>query len=302
MLAIETRGLTKTYRAKRALDHLDLHVPEGAIYGFVGRNGAGKSTTMKLLSGLSVPDDGELLLFEGPPHAAEGRIGAVVETPGLLGNLTALQNLMAKALALGVVDARSQCAGLLTTVGLSNVASTRVKAFSLGMKQRLGLALALVGTPDLLLLDEPFNGLDPEATRAMRSLLVRLNQERGVTIVISSHVLDQLDRICTCYGVVRDGQTVREMSAEAVAEECGDSLIVRTADPSRSLAILQTALPGLTLRMLPDEAIVVSEPYDQGSIAHVLHEHDQTVLELSVRKRDIEEYFLDLMEGGHRHA
>lgn len=187
------------------------------------------------------------------------------------------------------------------------------------MKQRLGLALALVGTPDLLLLDEPFNGMDPQATRDMRQALVRLNRERGVTIVISSHVLDQLNRMATRYGVVRDGALVREITEAQVHESCGSSVRIKTADPARTLAILEARLPGANLRALPDQAISISLPSlapaasapaaaaaTAGSsatdpaqavehISRILHDADQVVLELSVTERDIEDYFVELM-------
>ena len=165
---------------------------------------------------------------------------------------------MAKALALGVVDAPARCREALALVGLEGVGRKKAKGFSLGMKQRLGLALALVGSPDLLLLDEPFNGLDPEGTRAMRNLIVRLNQTLGVTVVISSHVLDQLDRVATRFGVIAEGRMVREMTAEQVQAECGDSLRVRTADPARALALMEEAFPQATLRALPDGSLSVA--------------------------------------------
>ena len=161
-------------------------------------------------------------------------------------------------------------------------------------------ALALIGSPDLLLLDEPLNGLDPEGTRAMRNLIVRLNQSFGVTIVISSHVLDQLDRMATRFGVIANGRMVREMTADEVQAECGDSLRVRTADPARTLALLEEALPGAAFRAEPDGALSVSGAVNQAAVAQALRASDQTVLELSQVKRDIEDYFVELMEGGAR--
>ena len=215
MNVIETRSLTKTYGGKRAVDALDMQVPAGEIYGFVGKNGAGKSTAMKMAAGLVRPSAGEIELFGEArdaggcaPHGPQpgfSRIGALIEDPGVLPTFSALENLMGKAIAIGVVRAEAHCRELLELVGLADTGSLRVKKFSLGMKQRLGLALALVGNPELLLLDEPFNGLDPEATRSMRNALMRINRERGVTMVISSHVLDQLDRMATRFGVIRVG-------------------------------------------------------------------------------------------------
>lgn len=302
MNVVETRGLTKSYRGKRAVDRFDLHVAQGDIYGFVGKNGAGKSTVMKMVCGLVTPDEGEIELFGGRMGEGALRIGALIEAPGLVPNLTAHENLMAKALAVGVADAPARCRETLALVGLEGVGRKKAKGYSLGMKQRLGLALALVGSPDLLLLDEPLNGLDPEGTRAMRNLIVRLNQTLGVTVVISSHVLDQLDRVATRFGVIAEGRMVREMTSDQMQAECGDSLRVRTADPARTLALLEEAFPQATLRALPDGALSVTGDYDAAAVSRLLHDTGQTVLELSPVRRDIEDYFVELMEGGARHV
>ena len=322
MYVMETRGLAKEYRGQRVVDDFAMHVQPGVIYGFVGKNGAGKSTVMKMIDGLVRPTAGEVLLFGAPADtgtaeleatgaavgdAARGsraatdgrqRLGALIEALGLLPSLGAYDNLMAKALALGLPDARERCEEALRLVGLDGAGRKRAKKFSQGMKQRLGIALALIGQPDLLLLDEPFNGLDPEGTRAMRQLLMRLNQSFGMTMVISSHVLDQLDRIATRYGVIAQGRMVREMTAEAVRAECGDSLRVRTADPARTLALLEQTFPAATLRMEPDQALHVSGSFEPEAVAQRLHADGVTVLEFTEVKRDLEDYFVELMEGG----
>lgn len=319
MNIIETHALTRDYGKMRAVDRLDMHVAAGEIYGFVGKNGAGKSTAMKMLAGLVNPSSGEIELFGASlrsRRARQGfsRIGALIEDPGVLPTFSALENLMCKALALGVVRPDAHCRELLGLVGLEDSGPLPVKKFSLGMKQRLGLALALVGGPDLLLLDEPFNGLDPESTRAMRGALVRLNRERGVTMVISSHVLDQLDRMATSFGVIRAGRMVRELSMDDLHRECGSSIRVRTNDPARALAILEEALPGAVLRAKPDGSILASAPARNAAtsfggaaadpmapsaedVARPLTDHGQLILELSHLERDIEEYFVELMGG-----
>ena len=176
MYVIETCGLAKAYRGRRVVDGFDMHVAEGDIYGFVGKNGAGKSTVMRMIDGLAAPTAGSISLF-GHDAAAEGdavraRIGALINEPGLLPAMSARDNLMAKALAIGVPDAKGRADEMLRLVGLSDTGRKRARSFSQGMKQRLGIAMALVGSPDLLLLDEPFNGLDPEGTREMRSLKI----------------------------------------------------------------------------------------------------------------------------------
>ncbi len=327
MNVIDIRGLTKRYGKAFAVDHLDMQVAQGDIYGFVGKNGAGKSTTMKMIAGLTTPTSGELALFgsgetgtgrAGSFSGGSSRIGALIEEPGVMPNFSAGENLMMKALAMGVVRPRERVGELLQLVGLEAAGARKVKKFSQGMKQRLGLALALVGSPDLLLLDEPFNGMDPETTRDLRRSLVRLNRERGVTIVISSHVLDQLMRVCTRFGVIAAGRMVREFTDEELHATCGSSVRVRTADPARALAILEERLPASTFRVEPDQAIVIgggarhataafggaaTDPAASGApsvedVSHILHEADQVVLELSVLERDIEDYFVELMDGG----
>lgn len=322
MYAIKTSNLTKIYGKKHAVDHLNMTVHQGDIYGFVGNNGAGKSTTMKMIAGLASPTWGEMELFgqkagaKDCPREGKGAqthlVGALIEEPGILKAHSALENLMIKALAIGILDPREHCRDLLELVGLDDAGHQPAKKLSLGMKQRLGLALALVGTPDLLLLDEPFNGMDPQATRDMRQALIRLNRERDVTMVISSHVLDQLNRMATRYGVVRDGTMVRELSESQVHESCGSSVLLKTTDPARALAILEERLPGASLRALPDQTISIPLPALAGDaddagieaasaeraverISRIMHDADQVVLGLSVMERDIEDFFVELM-------
>lgn len=304
MYVVETRGLAKAYGGKRVVDDFSMHVSKGDVYGFVGKNGAGKSTVLKMLAGLVAPTTGEISLFGSKleSESALSRVGTLIEDPGLLPNLSAFDNLMAKALALGIPDSKPRCRQIVQTVGLEDAGTKRAKRYSLGMKQRLGLGLALLGSPDLLLLDEPFNGLDPEGTRDMRMLVARLNQSFGVTVVISSHVLDQLDRIVTRYGIIAGGRMVREMSAQQVQEECGDSLRIRVAQPQLALARLEQAFPDLSILVEPDQALRVRGDYDVRAVADALHASDSTVLELSETRRDIEDYFVSLMEGGARRA
>ena len=326
MNILETNALTKIYGSMRAVDELDMRVAEGDIYGFVGKNGAGKSTTMNMVAGLATPTSGEIRLFgsTGPDavrrassfSSEPSRIGVLIEEPGVIPNLSAYENLMAKALSLGVVRAREHCLDLLSLVGLAESGARKVKKFSMGMKQRLGVALALVGSPDLLLLDEPFNGMDPEATRELRGALVTLNQERGVTMIISSHVLDQLMRVANRFGVIARGHMAREFTEEELHAACGNAIRLKTTDPSRTLAILEERLSGARLRVEPDQSIVVagvggaqaesrfggaaagqSGAPEVEQVSRILHDADQVVLELSVIERDIEDYFVELMGG-----
>ncbi len=300
--AIRTRGLTKRYGAQAAVNALDMNVPRGSIYGFVGRNGAGKSTTMKMLAGLAAPTEGSMELFGRDARHYADPIGVIIEEPGVLPNLDARANLMAKALAMGVPDAGAHCAELLDLVDLTSAGRKKVRGFSLGMKQRLGLALAFVGTPDLLLLDEPLNGLDPEGSRAMRLLLARLRDERGVTILISSHVLDQLNRVADRFGVISEGRMVAEFTDQQMQEACGEFIRVETSNNPRALAYLEEALPHAELRMERSGALNVGNMKDTQVIARILQDAGLTILELSPVQRDIESFFLEIMERGAHHA
>lgn len=306
MLALETRSLAKAYGRKHAVSDFNMHVPEGSIYGFVGKNGAGKSTVMKMVDHLVHPTSGCIYLFGQESDAKEQeilrRVGSLIEDPGVLPNMSAKDNLLCKALAIGLVNPQERCSEILETIGLKEAASKRVKKLSLGMKQRLGVGLALLGSPDLLLLDEPFNGLDPEGTRELRALLARLNKDQGVTVVISSHVLDQLDRIATDYGIIANGTMVAELSADEVDRMCGDSLRLRADKPEQALIRLQESFPAFTYSMEPGEVIHVSGTADADLIAIALKQEGITVLELSIIKRDIEDFFIELMERGDRNA
>lgn len=315
MDAIKTVGLSKTYGKKRAVDNLSFTIKQGEIYGFVGRNGAGKSTVMKMLAGLILPTAGdiEILGEQMKPGCSSRRLGALIENPGIHSGLTGLDNVMVRALALGVPNAKAISLDALRIVGLEEVAKKRAKTYSLGMKQRLGLALALVGSPDLLLLDEPFNGLDPQGVRELRTTIMELAQLRNLTVFISSHVLGQLERMVTRYGVIRDGVLVRELTAEEVDVECADYLSIRVAEPQVALAKLQDAFPQAKFAILPDNSIradIVTSGQgtchadgstrsalnlDPNHVGYVLSEAGIAVSELYVHERDIEELFVGLM-------
>ncbi len=297
MDVVRTAGLTKVYGGRPVVDHLDLAVPRGSIFGFVGRNGAGKSTAMKMLCGMVLPTSGEIELFgeRQAPGTTSRRLGSVIENPGVLPNLSGMDNMMYRALALGVPKARKACIETLDLVGLGEVANMRAKTYSLGMKQRLGLALALTGSPDLLLLDEPFNGLDPQGVRDVRNLVVRLAQTRGITVFVSSHVIDQLERMVTDYGVIRKGRLVRTMTAAEVERACADYLLVRCDRPQLALSVLTDALPRAFLSVTEDDAVRVEGGAAGEKVGRVLAGAGIAVSELRTHSCDIEEFFVDLM-------
>lgn len=228
MNIVETKGLTKKYRSFYAVEDINLHIEEGAIYGMIGRNGAGKTTTLKMISGLAGPTSGEVSLFGKDFQTVKTenlfeKIGVLIETPGIYGGFTAFDNIKLKCLAYGIDD-EDYVIKLVNLVGLRQAGNKKAGKFSLGMKQRLGIALALVGSPKLVILDEPINGLDPQGIVEIRSLIHKLNQEEGITFIISSHNLLELERVATCYGIIHEGKLIRELTQEEMVKEADGDL------------------------------------------------------------------------------
>ena len=225
---LTTTALSKQYKHTKALDQLSMHVPRGAIYGFVGRNGSGKTTLIRLLCGLQAPTSGSFRLYDvenasAGIHLARRRLGAVIETPSFYHHLSAADNLRQQYRILGL-PRFADIPDLLRLVGLSDTGHKKAGNFSLGMKQRLGIAMALAGHPDFLVLDEPTNGLDPQGIIEIRELILRLNREEGITVLISSHILDELSRLATHYGIIDGGRMVKELSAAELDANCRKAL------------------------------------------------------------------------------
>lgn len=313
--AIETSGLSKSFRGVRAVLDVDMHVPAGSVYGLVGKNGAGKSTLLKLVSGLTPQDRGTVRVGgrELRPGQSDPRLGVLVEAPAVYGRLDAFENLMNRALVLGLPDPKAACREVLELVGLGArdagdgrrrvlwPRGTYVDDLSTGQLQRLGVALALLGDPEILLLDEPLNGIDPTGAAALRDLLARLNRERGVTVVISSHVLSHLERVCTHYGIMRGGFLVRELTEGELADACASYLTLRVDAPERAVAALAEELPGLTVRVLPDGALRVTAPGggepDRRVLSQALLSAGVAVSELSVSAPDLEAELVRIIDG-----
>lgn len=297
-LAVEAVCLTKMYQKKAAVNRLDMSVREGEIYGFIGKNGAGKSTTMKMLCGLARPAEGEIRLFGKPVSdpAVRRRMGVLIEAPGLYPNMTARQNAVMKARCMGLADERSVDEALLLA-GLADTGKKKVKHFSMGMKQRLGVALAMLGNPDLLILDEPINGLDPEGIRELRRLVLRLH-ETGKTILLSSHILGELSKISTVYGIIKDGQMIEQITSEALEEKCMDYFQIEADDVSRALVLIGEAFPKVRAEVADSRLVRVYGLSEGAGLIRLLVEKQVQVYASGFHHMDLEEYFISRMEGG----
>ena len=294
-------GLRKSYGASMALDGLNMMVRRGDIYGLVGRNGAGKTTLMRMVTGQSLPTGGELELFGASGsnmRVQRERTGAMIEIPSFSPFLTARENLEYYRLQRGI-PGRQAVEEALELVGLHGAGSKKFKAFSLGMKQRLGLALALMNHPDFLILDEPINGLDPEGVAEFRQILRALNQERQTTVLISSHILSELSSIATRYGFMERGRLLEEISAEALHEKCRTCLRLEVDDAARAAAILQTELGTDKFEVLPGNVVQLYDCLDDPKRAsYAMARNGVALLAMEQKGADLEAYFLNLIGGG----
>lgn len=300
---LTTNGLTKTYGKHNAADHISIHVRQGDIYGLIGRNGAGKTTLLKMVSGLSTPTAGEFTLFgySGKEKAqVMHRIGTLVEAPGIYPELSAAENLKLKCIALGVRD-KTVVPKLLETVGLADTGKKRVGKFSLGMKQRLGIALALVGEPDLVILDEPINGLDPQGIVEIRETIEKLNREQNITFIISSHILEELSKIATNYGIIHNGALVQELTKEELFSKCNERIELKTNDTAKASTVLEKMGIHEYKAVDSDTIQIFERLQDSGDITMKLAENGVKVLGISLKNETLEDYYLSLT-GGNGHA
>lgn len=300
---IECHQLTKQYHKQCALDHVDLKIAKGEIFGLIGQNGAGKSTMMKILAGLIHPSEGEFKLFGKHPLEdpyVYRRIGTLIEAPGLYGSMTAMGNMHVKALAMGC-DNEDDLKELLKICSLDPASKKKAKSFSLGMKQRLGLALAMIGNPELLILDEPVNGLDPQGIMDIRSALQRLNEERNVTILLSSHILEELSKIATSYGIIKDGVMIRHMSSEELDNSCKDYCQIQVNDVKNAAVVLEEKCNITNFKIVSDGIIHVFDAIDTGNINEILVKQNIKVNEIMMHRQNLEAYFLDIT-GGESHV
>lgn len=291
-LVIETNRLTKKFPNKIAVNQACIHVEQRDIYGLIGKNGAGKTTAMRMILGSLFPSDGEILLFGNRDLKKERRrIGSLIEAPGLYKNCSAFENMKRFSILYGGSD--QDINEILDLVGLGNVGKKKAGQFSLGMKQRLGIAIALLGNPELLVLDEPINGLDPAGIKEVRDLILKLNQEKGVTFLISSHLLDELGKIATRYGIINNGELVDEISAEELQERCKTCLTIIVNDPDKAKEILEKAKLLDNYKLQERKFFIYSHLEDPSIFNELLVKGGVKVEQLSFSDNAFEDYFIE---------
>ena len=297
---LKTDNLCKYYKSSRALDGLNMQIPKGSIYGIVGRNGAGKTTLIRLICGLQFPTSGEFTLYgvkntDKKIARARRRIGAVVETPAVYPDMTAEENLRQQYRVLGIPDFKS-VPELLKLVGLSGTGKKKAREFSLGMRQRLGIAVALCGSPDFLILDEPINGLDPEGIIEIRELILKLNREQKITVLISSHILEELAKLATHYGFIDSGRIVRELSAQELEAACRKCVRLSVSNTS-ALARVADKME-LEYRIIDEEHADIYAQPNITRLTMALAEEGCELLSLEERDESLESFYISLIGGG----
>lgn len=294
MYAIETENLSKSFRGIPAVSDLNLHVPEGAIYGFIGENGSGKSTTEKLICGLLVPTSGTIKLYGKSYNDPKERskMGVLIENPACFQSSTVYQNLMMQALNLDIKNPREEILRVLKLVSMSSAANRKFKECSLGMKQRIGVAQALLGNPKLLILDEPINGLDADGMRIVRETLLELNQKEGITILVSSHILGELEKIATHYGIIKGGTLIREINATEMENECRSFVFVNTNNNSEAIRVLSRKYREIEHH---EKGIRVYDETESSNVASLLFTNNISVNSINYENIGLDEYYLQVM-------
>lgn len=293
-------NLSKHYKSFKALDGLSMHIEKGAIYGFVGKNGAGKTTLIRLICGLQIPTSGDYSLYGISNHKQEivksrRRMGAVVETPSIYLDMTAEENLKEQYRVLGLPSLEG-IPELLELVGLSDAGKKKAKNFSLGMKQRLGIAVALCGDPDFLVLDEPVNGLDPQGIIEMRELILKLNREQQITVLISSHILDELSKLATHYGFIDGGRMVKEISSEELEAACRKCMRVEVSSTKALAGVLDEM--GIEYKILTDITADIFAKVNISQLTLALSKQNCELITVHERDESLENYYVSMVGGG----
>ena len=300
---LQTNSLTKKYKHFQALNGLTMNVPKGSIYGFVGKNGAGKTTLIRLICGLQEPTSGDFTLYgirngSKDIRKSRRRMGAVVETAAIYMDMTAEENLKYQYLLMGIPSYHG-IPELLKLVGLENTGKKKAGNFSLGMKQRLGIAIALAGDPDFLVLDEPVNGLDPQGIVEIRELILKLNREQQITILISSHILDELSRLATHYGIIDSGRMIKEISAEELEAACRKCTRMEVSDTAVLARILDSM--NVEYKIISDHTADVFSKVNVTQLTAALAKENCEVLSMQEKDESLESYYISLV-GGADHA
>ncbi|MBR4818636.1 MAG: ABC transporter ATP-binding protein [Clostridiales bacterium] len=298
---LETDNITKRYGPIVAVDHVSIRLKQGEIYGLIGRNGAGKTTLLKMLAGLAKPTEGSFTIFGESAEKTSrmrDRVGVLIETPGLYPNLSAMGNMKIMAMIVGENN-DLYLQELLEDVGLGGIGKRHVKAFSMGMKQRLGIAMSLVGHPDILLLDEPINGLDPQGIVEVRELISKLNRERNITILISSHILEELSKIVTRYGIIHNGRIIDQFSQAELLRRCQERIEIRPSDTTKAVTVIEKM--GISdFKVVDNSVIQIFERLeDSGEIVLELAKNDIKTLNISIKNENLEDYFLHVTGGAN---
>lgn len=296
---LEAKNIEKKYGHFKALDNLNMHIPKGAIYGLIGKNGAGKTTLIRLLCGLQRPTSGEYTLYgtlNNSRKIAEERkrVGGIVETPSICLDMTAEDNLKEQYKIIGL-PSYDNLQEILELVRLNNTGKKTAKHFSLGMKQRLGLAISLVGNPDLLILDEPINGLDPEGIIEIRELILRLNKEKGITFLISSHYLDELSKIATLYGIIDKGKIIKEIDKDELEQNFRTRTQINVSNIKECVKYLEEK--NFTYKVISDSIVDIYEKINVSELVIALSKRNCIVNDYQEKGESLENYYLNLIGG-----
>ena len=296
---LTTTALSKKYKKIQAISDLNIHIPKGSIYGLVGRNGAGKTTLIRIICGLQEPSSGEYTIYGISNNdikiaKSRQRMGAVIETPSLYSDMTAEENLKQQALVIGLPSYES-IPEILNLVGLENTKNNKVRNFSLGMKQRLGIALTLIGNPDFIVLDEPINGLDPQGIVEVRELILKLNRERGITVLISSHILDELSKLATHYGFIEKGHLLKETSSAEIEATCRKCILIEVSNTTALTRILDNIVQDYEI--ISESAAKIYDSISVTALVRALDKKNCEILSLREQDENLETYFINLVGG-----
>lgn len=291
-IILKTENLSKQFGSKIAVDNVSMTINKGDIYGFIGKNGAGKTTFMRLILGTAIPTSGTVSLFDGENREICGKkIGSLIESPGLYNDCTAFENMKRFSILTGDTD--EEIYGLLKLVGLSDTGKKQAEKFSLGMKQRLGIAIAMLGNPEFLVLDEPINGLDPAGIKEIRDIILQLNSNKQTTFLISSHLLDELGKVVTKYGIIRDGVLIEEIHANQLKERCHRKLHITVDNPQKAFEILSKTFSTDKIEPTENGLFLYSQLNQGAEINQLLSKNGLLVSGIELQSECLEEYFIE---------